>query len=187
MASYIRPRVSESERESTVHAPHHKQRRIFSLLAVKIKTEKFTKNNSKTLNFQKQNSSEFNGVFVGSQWFKAESSSLNLLSAIQAQNSSLKATNSVRSRKGEIEKKRERIQGFRTSSGEKEEDYRSNPKFKPRNQRNRIKIQGFWRFRLKISRLNTGNTQTQSHSDKTITSSEATRIHGRFELFGSKP
>ena len=50
---------------------------------------------------------------------------------------------------GRIEKKKERIQGFRTGSGEKEEDYRSNPKFKPRNQRNRIKIQGFRRFRLK--------------------------------------
>ncbi len=90
----------------------------------------------------------------------------SVFSAIQARTHHPKAASSSAITEGEFEKKRERIQGFRISSGEKEEDYGSNPKFKPRNQRNRIKIQGFWRFRLKISRLNTGNTQTQSHTVK---------------------
>ena len=46
---------------------------------------------------------------------------------------------------------------------EKEENYRSISKFKPRNQRNRIKIQGFPKISTQISNQNSGKLSNLPH------------------------
>ncbi len=85
------------------------------------------------LGFQNQNWSNFNRSFVDSQRFEAESSSLNLYTAIQAQSSSLKATNLVRSQSVRSwEEEGEETEESEPVKGKKQKITSSISEFKPR-------------------------------------------------------
>jgi len=87
----------------------------------------------RNLGFQNQNWSNFNGNFVDSQRFEAESSSLNLYAAIQAQNLSLGATNPVRSQSVRSwEEEGEETEESEPVKGKKKKITSSISEFKPR-------------------------------------------------------
>ena len=112
MAAYKRPltvpvrkdhRVSaKSQTESSFLSP-------FSQIKNHNKLRKLKNNFTNPNRFQKQIQYQIHGIHGSSQRFNDESSSLSQSSAIQALNPSPKATNSIRSQRDEIEKKRERI------------------------------------------------------------------------------
>jgi len=112
MAAYIRPRavlVKEGPQSQCQVTNRIKFSLSIQLDQDHNKLRKLKNNFTNPNRFQKQIQYQIHGIHGSSQRFNDESSSLSQSSAIRALNPSPKATNSIRSQRDEIEKKRERI------------------------------------------------------------------------------